>query len=68
MEGALAGFAFPRHAPGFRRSSGVHALTAHDTPSILTGRDPDPSRPPIASDHRRNLFTLLADPRQPGGT
>lgn len=49
-----------RHATWFRRASGVHALTEHAIPSILTGRYPDPTRLPIASDHPRNLFTLLA--------
>ena len=48
-----------RHATWFRRASGVHALTEHAIPAILTGRYPDPNRLPIASDHPRNLFTLL---------
>jgi hypothetical protein len=48
-----------RHATWFRRASGVHALTEHAIPAILTGRYPDPTRLPIASDHPHNLFTLL---------
>ncbi len=48
-----------REALWFRRASGVHALTEHAIPAILTGRYPDPSQLPIASDHPRNLFRLL---------
>jgi hypothetical protein len=48
-----------RRSTWFRRASGVHALTEHAIPAILTGRYPDPNRLPIASDHPRNLFTLL---------
>ncbi len=48
-----------RRASWFRRASGVHALTEHAIPAILTGRYPDPNLLPTASDHRQNLFTLL---------
>lgn len=48
-----------RRATWFRRASGVHALTEHAIPAILTGRYPDPNLLPTASDHRQNLFTLL---------
>jgi hypothetical protein len=44
----------------FRNASGVHGLTEHALPAILTGRYPQPGLLPIASDHPRNLFTLLA--------
>jgi hypothetical protein len=49
------------HATWFRRASGVHALTEHAIPAILTGRYPDPGRLPIAADHPNNLFTFFAD-------
>lgn len=43
----------------FRNASGVHGLTEHALPAILTGRYPQPGLLPTASDHPRNLFTLL---------
>jgi hypothetical protein len=50
-----------RTSTWFRRASGVHALSEHAIPAVLTGRYPDPDLLPIASDHPRNLFTLLSD-------
>ena len=49
-----------RTSTWFRRASGVHALSEHAIPAVLTGRYPDPDLLPIASDHPRNLFTLLS--------
>jgi hypothetical protein len=49
-----------RESIWFRNASTVHAFTRHAVPAILTGLRPDLERLPIASDHPRNLFSLLA--------
>jgi hypothetical protein len=49
-----------RTSTWLRRASGVHALTEHAIPAVLTGRYPNPDLLPIASDHPQNLFTLLS--------
>jgi hypothetical protein len=48
-----------RESTWFRNASTVHAFTRHAVPAILTGLRPDLERLPIASDHPRNLMSLL---------
>jgi len=51
--------ALAREAMWFRNTTSVAEETAMAVPAILTGRYPDLSRLPIASDHPVNLFSLL---------
>lgn len=44
----------------FRNATTVHEATAEAVPAILTGLMPTGSRLPLAVDHPKNLFTLLA--------
>jgi len=63
--GAIDGTRFPAFADLASRSTwyenatGAGAYTPIALPSILSGEKPDNDKLPIASDHPRNLFTLL---------
>jgi hypothetical protein len=50
---------FAQGASWFRNATTVSWETVHAVPALLTGRRPDESLLPVASDHPRNLFTLL---------
>lgn len=52
--------ALARQATWFRNATTVSSNTEHAVPAILTGNYPDSSHLPIATDHPRNLFTLLS--------
>jgi hypothetical protein len=53
---------FARLAGGstwYRRARAVADRTTMAVPAILSGEEPDDSRLPVATDHPRNVFTLL---------
>ena len=54
--------ALARSSTWFRNATGVHDRSSKAVPAALTGRNPRPGELPVAADHPRNLFTLLAPP------
>ena len=65
-EGRIDGRRFPafaelaREATWYRNATTVADHTDDAVPAILTGRRPDPTLDPLASDYPENLFTLFA--------
>ena len=52
--------ALERDALWFRNATTVADLTGWALPALVSGEFPDQSKLPIAADHPRNLFTMLA--------
>lgn len=65
-DGHIDAAAFPsfaaleRDALWFRNATTVADLTGWALPALVSGEFPEPSKLPIAGDHPRNLFTMLA--------